>query len=476
MQEQRELMAKEIISLTDTETFAELQSTYRDINQDFIEFEEDMKPLTDLIDAVYTLRTSGKTMEAFKEIKLDQAREVEISEARAKAAAEVKAAKDTINSLSRRIAELGTQKGFFGFGGVKPEAQAEIAKLEVDMDAALTMLSDAEKRQKDAASLSVDSNSILQSDNPDETARLLEAKKKLSELLNLSSDEHTERQRELVQSALNFINTSKTRIGSIREHLGGMENQIENLSDTNNTMTQIYAIMTEAEKEAAVENQKLRDGLTEPVGEENLIEKMNRETKQRDIDEHIKNLSQSTVDTQATYSDLASGAIRILTMKDATNTQQVKAREMQSRGIAGIADRLSTVLQAVSGAAISEAQSMANDTLRMMSDSTNKIAQKESIRVAMGIQETNDDLMRIAADLESYGEVSKASTDIIRTGLFEMQENISTIEAIRNEVQESMKEAIGVNSEVSGSTNHIGSVKVGSTKSSNSPFNLKAAG
>lgn len=450
LQENRSQMAKEIISLTDTETFAELQSTYRDINNDFIRFEDDMKPLTDLIDAVYILRTSGKTMEAFKEIKLDQTREAEIKARRASAEASLQLAKSKVDSISKEIARLGTERGMFGFGGVKPEAQARIATLQVDLDNAIAEVSTYENALTAARAETVNTNSILQTDDPEDTAKLLAAKEKLSELLNLSSGEHTERQRALVQSALSFIDTSKERIGSIRGHLGGMETQIDNLSDTNTRMTEIYAILTEAEKEAAKKNQVIRNELAAAPEDEDLISKMTRETKQRDVDEHIKAVAQSTVDTQATYADLASGSIRILTMKDATQNQQVKAREMQSRGVAGIADRLSTVLQAVSGAAISEAQSMATNTLQMMSDSTNKIAQKESIRVAMNIQDTNDDLLKIAADLESYGEVSRSATDIIRTGLQEMESNLDEIARIRDEVQQGYKDAIGVNAEIQG--------------------------
>ena len=480
LQEQREMMAREIIALTDTETFAELQSTYRDINDALIQFEEDMTPLTDIIDAVYALRTSGKTLDAFKEIKLDTAREQENTRRRELASKELADRKADVNRISAQILELensSSSKKFFGLGGLKDEVVSQLSHLKVQLDNAITRFSDAEKEMSAANSATVDGMTTM-SDDPEENARLLEAKSKLKELLDLSSDQHTERQKQLVASALNFINTSKERIGSIREHLGGMDGQIENLSDTNQHMMQIYAIMTEAEKEAALENQRKRDALAAASESENLIEKMNRETLQRDIDEHIKSVAQSTVDTQATYADLAGGSVRILTMKDATQTQIVKAREMHSRGVGGIADRLSTVLQAVSGAAISEAQSMAQDTHRHMMESTNRIAQKESIRVAMGVNETNDELVKLMADLESYGEVSKASTEIVRAGLTEMQENLDKIAAIRDDVQQGIKDAIGVASEVAGSKNEKAgriTIKNPSGSTATSPFKLGKA-
>lgn len=474
LQEQRELMSREIISLTDTETFAELQSTYRDINDALLKFEEDMAPLTDIIDAVYALRTAeggSKVLDAFKEIKADANREVEIQQRRDEARSEFEVAQGDVSTINRDIASLRTQKTLFGLGGLKPEAAAAIARREIELEEAIERVSAAENTLTSINTETIANTSKL-GDN------LVVAKEKLKELLNLSGSEHTDRQKQLVASALNFINTSKDRIGSIREHLGGMDTQIDNLSDTNTHMTQIYAIMTEAEKAASTENVKLREGLAAAPADENLIQKMERETKQRDIDEHIKAVAQSTVDTQATYADLASGAVRILTMKDATSNQIVKAREMHSRGVAGIADRLSTVLQAVSGAAISEAQSMAQDTHRHMVDSTNRIAQKESIRVAMGINDTNADLERLAADLESYGDISKASTGIIRSGLEEMSANLAKIEEIRNSVEQGTKEAIGIAAEVSATgSKPAGSGKVTMPKSgaAPSPFKLGSA-
>jgi len=62
LQSSREEMAQEIIRLTDTETFAELKSVYDELNQSLIDFDDRMRPLTEIIDAVYTLRTNGLTV------------------------------------------------------------------------------------------------------------------------------------------------------------------------------------------------------------------------------------------------------------------------------------------------------------------------------------------------------------------------------------------------------------------------------
>ncbi len=137
----------------------------------------------------------------------------------------------------------------------------------------------------------------------------------------------------------------------------------------------------------------------------------------------------------ATYSDLTSGAIRIKTMKDAVDQQSIRARTMHSQGISGVADRLSVVLQAVSSAALGEASAMAKDTLQQMAENTNKVAQKESIRIAMGIEEQNTDLTKAIDDLGSYGEVVRAATTITREGLTEMRGKLDELKTLAESVQ-----------------------------------------
>ena len=69
---------------------------------------------------------------------------------------------------------------------------------------------------------------------------------------------------------------------------------------------------------------------------ENMVEKLTRESKQRDLDEHIHMLEVSAVDTTATVADLTSASIRIKNMIDANQQQIQMARDMHARGVAGV--------------------------------------------------------------------------------------------------------------------------------------------
>jgi hypothetical protein len=438
LQAQREAMAQEIIRLTDTETFAELKEVYDQLNGALIDFDNKMKPLTDIIDAVYTLRTNGLTIEAFQEIIRDRRREAELARQRDEKKKQFEAMRSEVEALNSDIAALGERRALFGLLGPSQETREEIARkqqrLNVIGDSLGTLGGEIAALDKQ-----VPSESAL--------GEFAEQKKKLRELLDISTDEHKQRQRDLVDSAISFVNTAKTRVGAVRQHLTLMNDQVENLFDANNMMGTVYAIMNESIKDAGAENQKIRDSLEAPSGDEDMITKMSREQKKMSVEQHMTMLDASATDTMATYSDLVSGAIRIKTMKDAVDQQAIRARTMHSQGISGVADRLSVVLQAVSSAALGEASAMAKDTLQQMAENTNKVAQKESIRIAMGIEEQNADLTKAIDDLGSYGEVVRAATNITREGLTEMRGKLAELKTLAESVQGDIHEAIAVNAD-----------------------------
>jgi hypothetical protein len=250
-----------------------------------------------------------------------------------------------------------------------------------------------------------------------------------------------------------------------------MNGQVENLFDANAMMGGVYAILNEGIKKASQENQKIRDKLQPPAADaEDMIAQMTREQNKMAVEQHITALDASSADTMATYADLTSGAIRIKTMKDAVDQQSTRARTMHSQGISGVADRLSVVLQAVSSAALGEASAMAKDTLQQMADNTNKVAQKESIRIAMGIEEQNQELAKAIDDLGAYGEVVRTATSITREGITDMRKKLDELKALAEDVKGDVQDAIAVNADTRGS--ECVAAKAQERKSAPDPFKL----
>lgn len=465
LQSEREAMATQIIKMSDTKNFATLKQVFEDINNALIDFENDMKPLTDIIDALHQLRADNQTLDAFREIKDEEKR----AEAVRQRETELN---DQISKVQAKIDEMKTQnrveennKGFFGFGSIKSESVEKIARNNVAIENAATEL---QRIADEAKSLTSSQN------NPESKINNIDAKNKLKEMLNLATDEHQQRSQNLINSAVNFVQTSKDKIESIRTHLGHMGDQTQNLDDANSQMSFIYAILGEGVKGAEQENKKLREQVSQSPETENMVEKLTRESKQRDLNEHIQMLEVSAVDTTATVADLTSASIRIKNMIDANQQQIQMARDMHARGVAGVADRLSTVIQAVGAAAIAESNAMTAETLNTMSNNTDVIAQKESMRIAMGLQNRNDDMVRAIESLAQYGEVNKVATEFTRNGITTLRENLELMEKTAREVAETVMESKSVVADIvmgdKQSTEKTAEVK----KTAANPFKLSA--
>ena len=449
LQFERKRMAQEIIKLTDTGAFGELKAVYDELNSAVIDFEERMQPLTDIVEAVYQLRKAGGTMDVFRQIREDresEIREIKFFAEKAEKMAEFQA---SIESMNKEIALFGEQRGFLGlnlgFGPVLQSAAEAIALKKIDLENAskdvVQLTSEIEQAQKVA-----DERKLA-------SGKWAEEKKKIRELLDISTEEHKERQKALVNSAQHFVNSTEARVGGVLNHLSGMNGQIEGLFNANFGMSNIYAILNESVEEAGKNNQSLHDTLKAPQLKEGqtaetAIQKMERESKKMAVEDHITELSTAELDTKVTLSDLTSQSSRIKSMKDSNREQITKTRQLHSAGVAGVADRLSTVLQAVSAAALNESSEAAKFAVTTMNEKTNFVAMQESLRQAMGVKDTKNDLVKAVEDLEAYGETLKASTRITREGLQDIRETLKDLEEKTRQVQKDVKESIAVTADL----------------------------
>src|SRR5690606_34798005 len=133
----------------------------------------------------------------------------------------------SIATLREDIARLNEDKGWFGFGNVRKPAREQAAVLSLQL----------EDRQAEMASLA---ERIAQTPGEltptSELAAYAEQKSRLRELLDISSEDHVKRQKDLVAAAQGFIQTTEARVGRVSDHFGQMDAQIGNLSEANYSM------------------------------------------------------------------------------------------------------------------------------------------------------------------------------------------------------------------------------------------------
>lgn len=435
LQSVSEEMSKKRIEMTDTVTFSELQKVYGDFNNDLNDFIEKIKPLTDITDALYTLRKNGETRSVLAKIQADKAIIKDKQDVLVGVEAKIKTYETSLSELNKANIRLAEDKSFFGFGNIKPESKAQIIENEQEMT---KIQAELDKCIEERNQLQSEIDKHLNASDYSFEAQ------KLKELLDLNSDQHIERQADLVQSALKFINTGKERFGEIRKHLALMDKQIEGLTDNNAQMQQIYAVLNDATKIAEEVNKNKRNELLAKPEPESQVEKMKLEKEKRDLDEYIDIVSQSTANTVQTFGELSIEEIKLRNMQAATKNQSQSAATMHSRGIASVASQLSVVLTAVNSAAINESQVMAADTLTQMANVTNDVAKKESIRIATGRDDVNIELEKTLQDLMEFGDNQKQATEITRDAIKTMRENLVELEKMSKDVQEDTAEFVAV--------------------------------
>lgn len=412
-------LAERIIALSNVDSMAELQAILKDMNTDLINFEDRMNPLMDIIESIHYLRTNDLMGDAFRDIQREKEEEAKRQQ-ELEAARLALAEEDAAIARSRLTkAEAQTKRSFFGLGGMTKDAIMAQSQAE---DA----IGDAERAKAALEAKIAELSAPKVVAESDETAM---HRDRLRQLLDLTKEDNQGKMIALRDSATQFIQTARDRTGSLRGQFETLANQIVTAEDSNGQMIKVYAVLNDGVKDAAQVNATLRLDLEKPVENGGAIEEMTRTEKLRALDTHVGQLTRAQGETMASYGALNQQSIRIHTMRGATEQQIQTARLINTEGVAATADRLATVLTAVSGAALGEAAEAAKDTLNRMRISTGDIASREVIRVAMGTAAMGGQLETVFQELESIREVQQTATGITRNAMLDIREKMEEVKA-----------------------------------------------
>ncbi len=420
LHEQRTNMSKDIVALSETDTISQLRDMIIDITGGIKEYDETINPLTDIIDAIWTLRQQGKemTLEVYKEIQQDKEAQARRDQEVADRTAEIARLEQQNVTDAGRIARLREQKTGLPFmKRTSPEALAQIAEIEAER---ASRLAELENKKKDLQALK---------DSPlTETkfAEFQKEKEQLRMLLDISGPEWKEKQQKLIDVSLKFIDTVATKGALVTKLLEARGEQIDTLNDANRGIQGIFRLVAEATGEAARANKGLREQMALPPDNEGAVQRTIRENKLARIEDFISIAQSSAVETAKSNADLAIQGHRVATLKAANIEQLQKAGELTSSGIAGVAEGIATTLTTISSASVNEAAEHAHDAIRIMTERTDLAHQKESLRQAAGYSELAENMMQNAERLRDTSVISKAAKEMRQESLEALNKAVKT--------------------------------------------------
>lgn len=411
LQFQRQKMADEFMRLADTKSFSELQGVIREMNDAIIDFDNQMKPLMDILDAVYRLRTAGEgvVLDAYKEIQAEKEAEIERQKLIEEEAHKLETLNQAIQNKRREIVRKREDRSWFGFGKTKKSALKDIQVLQLEISDTQKEVESSQSALQEAQNADLGFQSKLAPD-------LIDSKDKLRELLDLTSQDHIERQEGLIGAARTFVKTSQERTGSVLINLEKMSDRTQNVINANTMLRSLYAIMNEGAIKAAETNKKKRDELKIESEKEGVttLEGLETEGKLVAVDNHIQALDITAHDTVRTLNDLHVQGGSMQTMKDRNQAQINKTRSLLSSGIGGVADRLVTVLNGVSQAALSESSDMMGESISIMNSKTRDFQTKEVMQKVLGQQLENDRLLDAIDEFNTFGTMLQKGTELYR--------------------------------------------------------------
>lgn len=437
MQSERQRLAVELIEMTDTKTFSNMQSVLKDINNGVLDFEEQIKPFMEIINAVRLIQSEDATTDILAEMREEKAKRKEMEGTISGLDADIRAIEAEINQALIEIEKHKENRGWFGIGDVKQSSKDAIAALKVKIDGL------KEKKSELVAKKQAVRDEYQEVDSKFE--HLKEAKEVMATMLDLSESDHESRHEQLVNTAASFVTTTKERVTDTLDRSMQMSDQIKSLSDLAFTMRGRYSVLSEAAKEAEVINSNQHETLkAELEGTDDPLEKMEKERISRDMSKHIITLNDAASETTDVIADLTVSSQRIETMEAANVAQIKKTQQIQTSGIAGVADNLSSVLTAINQAAIGQASTAAQQSLRRMNTNTVELTKEQMLNAAKSRNDDNSELIKALEQLSGFGEVIEIANQSAQEAVGENRAILDEMRQTADEVNRAATDTLEV--------------------------------
>tara|TARA_B100000929_G_scaffold118728_1_gene94122 strand:+ start:22660 stop:24300 length:1641 start_codon:yes stop_codon:yes gene_type:complete len=439
MQSDRQRLAVELIKMTDTKTFSNMQKVLRDINDGVLDFEEQIQPFMEIINAVRLIQAEDATTDIIAEMREDEKRRAEMDKKLAAISRDLEMLRSSVKGKLVQIEKLKEDRRFLGLGDIKQSAKDRIAVLNVEISQLKSDESDLLNKQNELRASYKETESKFEN--------LKEAKEIMASMLNLSEGDHEERHKKLVDTAAEFVNTTKERVSETLDRSVQMGDQIKSLSDLAFTMRSRYTVLSEAAKDAEKINSEKHEALkAEMENDGGGLGRIQKEEESRALAKHITILNDAATETTNVISDLTTSSQRIENMEAANIKQIKKTQQIQTSGIAGVADNLSSVLTAINQAAIGQASTAAQQSLRRMNTNTINLTKEQMLNMAKERNDDNSALIKMLEEMAGYGEVIQLANESAQEAIGENREILKDMRRVADEVQGAAKDTLELTS------------------------------
>lgn len=439
LQSKRKELAVDMLKLNDSEAFAQLKDVIDELGQGILDFNKKIDPFLNILDSLHKMQLKGvKTSDMLVEIIHDRDDLERLNSELAKHEEKINLSDRTIRNYNDQIAELKTKTSWWTFGSkIKPDAQAEINKIELRVEeerARILALGEEVKNTQ----MAIGAPRVTQFEG------LEDVKYNLRTLLDISSDTHREKQRDLNQTAAEFVTSSDKRVASVLSNIQAMNGRIEGAGKNSSKVLGLYAVMNDSIETAMAGNHNILEGFKVPAGEEGLIEKMQREETREASLRHIKTLTGIKEDTVKMYDGLSREKAELSGMLDSNNQQVAKTRYLHSSGIANMGMQMNAMLTALSSAANGQSTKVAQELVDEMGSNAIMIRGKDSIRAALEFQATNETLERAIQVAAQSAEMMRNASILTGDTLAQQQELLVKVKAGADDMQRAITEGLEV--------------------------------
>lgn len=430
----RAAAARRQIELASTTIFAKVKSVIGGMQQGVVDFDNSMKPMTDDLQVIFDLRTSGKMNQTVASITEDRAKELEWEQRHQ--AIDQKTAQITsdVKYLTQHVASL--QKDTNIFGSVKKSAAKEIAIKEVQLK---TLGEELEGQKKLYNDLNAE-----QKDWDDKHGEDKEIKAKLRKMLDISGEDYVKKMEKVIQDALSFIDTSKKEVGDLRNELGDLDQQASAQIRVNSQLKLVTAILDKGIDKAQEINVNKVKGLSAKPENEDMLAEVTRTQKKNDIERYIAALKGTSTSVKGTVSALTDDAISANNFSQIIADQRLNIQELHSEGIASVTSNLSQTINAFNAAALNEGAENARQAMFDMNRVTDEIRNQSVVNSAMTIENTEKRVVERIASLSSITEALDTVNKLSSKGMSSLAQRLAELKKKNDEAEQVLQANIGL--------------------------------